>query len=204
MVQRRGRPDPSVLMNEYSACQSSVESLDSSVWQSAAIIGLASVGTFALIAANNPQVLAVIIVGFFSTLGSFAWWRLANRWWSVRDAKIARMRHIEDDLQIAGQSHYIDFMNDLHLGRSSMPIPAADHLIRGLAKRHNIRIERASELAGLEYERKGPKDVLRWFPWVTMIVWVAYVALRTISVLVELVTPKWFMLPIWGWWNFDA
>jgi len=186
-------------MNEYSACQSSVESLDASVWQSAAIIGLASIGTFALIAANNPQVLAVIIVGIFSTLGSFAWWRLANRWWSVRDAKIERMRHIEADLDISGQSHYIAFMDDLHLGRSSRPLPPEDPLIRTLSSRYNIQIGRARELADLEYERKGPKDVLRLFPWTTLIVWVAYVALRTIGPLWAFVSFKFFVLPIWGW-----
>ena len=41
-----------ILLNEYSICQSSIESLDSSVWQSAGIIGLVTIGTFALIVAN--------------------------------------------------------------------------------------------------------------------------------------------------------
>ena len=189
----------SVLLNEYTTCQSSVESLDGSVWQSAAIIGLASIGTFALIAANNPQILAVMIVGVFSTLGSFTWWRLANRWWSVRDAKIVRMRHIEQDLEIPGQSHYIDFMNDLHLGRPSKPLSPEDPLIQTLSRHYNIQVGRARELAGLEYERKGPKDVLRLFPWATLIVWVLYVALRAVGAIWEFVTLKLLVLPIWGW-----
>jgi len=186
-------------MNEYKVCQSSVESLDASVWQSAAIIGLVSIGTFALIAANEPRISAVVIVGIFSTLGSFAWWQLAIRWWSVRDAKILRMRHIEQELDAPGQSHYIDYMDDLHRGRPSRPISGQDDQVQLLSRQHSIRIARARELAGLQYERRGPKDVLRWFPWITMIVWIFYVSARLATPLWQFVGIRFFVFPIWHW-----
>ena len=199
MAQRELDDRMAALLNEYSACQSSVESLDASVWQSAAIIGLVSIGTLGLVVANNPVISASIIVGVFSTLGTFTWWRMANRWWSVRDAKIERMRHIEEDLGVAGQSHYIDYMDDLHQGRSSKRVPHDDPQIRTLSREHNIRIARARELAGLEYERKGPKDALKRFPWVTLIAWTLYIVLRVIGPIWESLRIKFFVLPFWGW-----
>lgn len=193
-----------VLLNEYSSCQSSVESLDASVWQSAGIIGLVTIGTFALVAANSPPVYSAIIVGFFSTVGVFVWWRMAIRWWSVRDAKIERMRHIEEDLGVPGQSHYIEYMDRLYDGRSSRSVPQDDPLIRTLSRRYGIQIGRARELAEVKYERRGPRDALRSFRWVTLIVWIIYIALRAIGPIWELFRLKLFVLPIWGWWTFDA
>jgi len=198
MAQRKVDDNLAALLNEYSTCQSSVESLDGSVWQSAAIIGLVSIGTLALVAANSPAISAAIIVGVFSTLGSFTWWRMANRWWSVRDTKIERMRHIEEDLGVAGQSHYIDYMNDLHEGRSPRAIAHDEPRILELSRRHNLRIGRARELADLEFERRGPKDILKGFPWATLIAWSLYIAVRLIGQIWEFARFKLFVLPIWG------
>ena len=204
MAERRVDNGTEILLSEYSSCQSSVESLDASVWQSAGIIGLVTIGTFAVVVANNPQVYAAITVGFFSTVGVFVWWRMAIRWWSVRDIKIERMRHIEEDLGVRGQSHYIEYMDRLHDDRSSSPVPEDDPRIRTLARRFGIQIDRARQLAEVPYERKGPRDALESFRWVTLIVWTVYIALRAIGPLWQFLKFKLLVLPIWGWWIFDA
>ena len=91
-------PERHTLLKEYEVCQDSVESLEALVWQSAATIGLVSVGTLALVATSRPSIPTIIIVGAFSTAGTVLWWRLANRWWSVQRTKLQRMWDIEEDL----------------------------------------------------------------------------------------------------------
>ena len=181
-----------VLLNEYSSCQSSIESLDASVWQSAGIIGLVTIGTFSLIVANNLSIFAAAIVGFFSTWGVFTWWRMAIRWWSVRDAKIERMRHIEKDLDVPGQTHYIEFLDRLYDSRSSGPDAQHDDLIRKLSRHHHIGLNRARELVkNVSFERKGPRDALSSFRLLTFFIWIIYIALRLIA-------------PIWKFFIFKV
>ncbi len=204
MAEREPEIRTEILLNEYSICQSSVESLDASVWQSAGIIGLVTIGTFALIAANNPHLFATIIAGFFSTVGVFVWWRMALRWWSVRDMKIERMRHIEEDLGVHGQSHYIEYMDRLYDGRSAKSVSEDDPLIKKLSRKYGIQVDRARELTKVEYHRKGPKDALNNFRWVTFIVWTFYIAIRSIAWIWKVFGFKVFFLPIWGFWIFDV
>lgn len=161
------------LLNEYQMCQASVQQLDSAVWQSAALIGLVSLGTLALVATSDSSIRVILLLGVFSTIGSFVWWSMANRWWSIQTAKIRRMRDIEDDLDVPGQTHYVDFLDNLHESRSSapIPIPEEDPLVQNLADIHGLSIKRARVLAKLTHERAGPRDRLEWFPWATALAW---------------------------------
>ena len=199
MADRRTDVANKILLNEYSNCQSSVESLDASVWQSASIIGLVTIGTFALTVANSPSVWAAIIVALFSTLGVFVWWRMAVRWWSVRDIKIERMRHIEQDLGIPGQTHYIEYMDRLHDDPSPRSAPEYDSRVRTLARRYGIHVDRARELARVPFQRKGPRDALESFRWVALIVWTLYIALRAIGPIWQYIGFKLLVLPFWSW-----
>ena len=199
MADRRTDVANKILLNEYSNCQSSVESLDASVWQSASIIGLVTIGTLALTVANSPSVWAAIIVALFSTLGVFVWWRMAVRWWSVRDIKIERMRHIEQDLGIPGQTHYIEYMDRLHDDPSPRSAPEYDSRVRTLARRYGIHVDRARELARVPFQRKGPRDALESFRWVALIVWTLYIALRAIGPIWQYIGFKLLVLPFWSW-----
>jgi hypothetical protein len=184
------------LRNEYQVCQASVQQLESAVWQSATLIGLASLGTLTLVATSDSSIALILVLGWFSTTGAFIWWRMANRWWSIQAAKIRRMRDIEDELDIPGQTHYVDFLDDLHRGRSSAPLPIDDANISRLAADHNVRIERARALASLDHERTGPREVLRGFRWVTLLAWSIFALARLIPHFSDAFHIFFFILPI--------
>ena len=103
---------------------------------------------------------------------------MANRWWSIQTAKIRRMRDIEQDLRTSGQTHYVDFLDDLHRGTSSSPVPPSDPRVTELADFHKLPIHRAQQLARLDHERAGPREVLRYFRWATLAAWVMFLAIR--------------------------
>jgi hypothetical protein len=199
MAKRKVDNEQEILLHEYSTCQSSVESLDASVWQSAGIIGLVSIGTFAVVAVNNPPVCTSILAGFFSTVGVFAWWRMAVRWWSVRDIKIERMRHIEEDLGIQGQTHYIEYMDRLHDENPGETVPVDAQSVGALARHYGIHIDRARKLAEVPFQREGPRNALEPFRWIAAIVWGAYLMLRIGGALWELIGIKISVFPFLGW-----
>jgi hypothetical protein len=177
-----------ILLKEYETCQASVQQLDSAVWQSAALIGSVSIGTLALVATEPASIPVIILLGAFSTTASFIWWRMANRWWSIQTAKIRRMRHIEEELPTRGQTHYVDFLDDLHRGRSSKPVDEKDPRVAELAKAHSLPIERARLLAHLEHERSGPRELLRGFRWATLAAWAIFLALRILPTIARAVS----------------
>jgi hypothetical protein len=195
MAKRTTHPSTEVLLKEYEVCQSSIESLAANVWQTSAVIGLASVGTLALVATTNPPVLASLFVGMFSILGMMVWWRLAYRLWSVRDAKIVRMQHIEEDLAVAGQCHYVAFMDELYNQRPRRKVLHDAHRIQELAKKFKIPEERARHLARVEYQRKGPKDWIRIFIYAMPATWLLYLAYRLTSLVWGLLSLNVLVIP---------
>ncbi|MGA9191812.1 MAG: hypothetical protein WBZ24_08775 [Anaerolineales bacterium] len=182
MAKQASKPSTEILLKEYEVCQSSIESLAANVWQTSAVIGLASVGTLALVATTNPPLLVSLLVGLFSMLGVLVWWKLAYRLWSVRDAKIVRMRHIEEDLDVAGQGHYVAFMDELYNQSSARLVLHDHHRIKELAKKYKISDEKARDLAQVEYQRKGPKDWVRVFLYATPAFWLLYLAYRLVPI----------------------
>jgi hypothetical protein len=199
MAKRKVSNETEILLHEYSTCQSSVESLDASVWQSAGIIGLVSIGTFALVAVSNPPIYTAILAGFFSTVGVFIWWRMAVRWWSVRDIKIERMRHIEEDLGVQGQTHYIEYMDRLYDVNPGKTVPADARSIGTLARRYGIQIDRARQLAAVTFQREGPRNALEPFRWIAAIVWAIYLLLRIAGTLWQFFGIKFFVFPFLRW-----
>jgi hypothetical protein len=183
------------LLGEYQVCQQSVQSLEATVWQSATAMGLVSIGTLALAATSDATVPTILLLVVFSTAGAVFCWRLAIRWWSILHAKLQRMLHIEEDLDLPGQSHYIVFLNDLHSDGSSAPRPQ-DPRISALAKEHSIPLKRAHALAQLEYNRKGPREVLWAFPLVTGLIWFLYLVLQILPVVLQAFTIAVITLPI--------
>jgi hypothetical protein len=186
----------STLQNEYSACQASIHGLEANVWQSAALFGLASITSLALVASSDTSVFVAIVTGTISSFGTFVWWRLADRWWSILDANLERMRHIEEDLKVRGRSHYIAFLDALHDHRSSRPVPLSDPQIAKLATSHRITLDRARLLAGLVYQRRSPKDVLWPLPWLTAGAWLVYLAVRIAAAIFPAVRISLFFLPM--------
>jgi len=186
----------STLENEYSACQASIEELEARVWQSAALLGLASVTSLALVASNEASILVALLIGATSSFGTFLWWRLANRWWSLLHAKMERMIHIEEELQAPGQQHYIAFLDELHGHGSSRPVLPSNPRIPALARAHRIGLARARRLASLVYEGKRPKEALWPLPWLTVAAWLFYLAYRIVIIISPQLRVLFFFLSI--------
>ncbi len=174
----------SILLKEYEVCQASVQSLEATVWQSAAVLGIVSIGSLAAAAAGRATIETIALLGVFSSASAVLWWRLAARWWSILHAKLQRMLHIEEDLHLPGQSHYIVFLNALHSDGSSAPRPD-DPRIPALAKEYSIPPKRAHALAWLQYDRKGPREVLWAVPVVTALIWLVYLLLHLVPVILR-------------------
>jgi len=200
---KRDEVKVSILLNEYQACQVSIQALDSSLWQSAALIGLASLGTIALLASSPPPILVSLLVASFSTAASFTWRKIAERFWSLHDAKVARMRHIERILDTRGQVHYTDFLNDLHDNRSPDPVPSTDSRIECLAKKHGLHLDLARELASRRYERKGPRDRLDRLPWVTSILWSLFLSIQFAQLFWPAIRP-YIIFMFFGHWSIGG
>jgi len=198
MPEQLSQQEIDVLLKEYEVCESSVESFAVSVWQTSTVIGIAGIAPLALVAANNAPLGASCIAGLSSILGILVWWRIAIRLWSVRDVKLKRMFHIEEDLGIGRQGHYVRFMDDLHDKHPSRKVSTEDAPeIKALSEKSLIPEERAKKMAAeIEYERKGPKDATRIFIIATIILWLLYVVYRVGVLSWSFASVKLILFPI--------
>jgi hypothetical protein len=90
---------------EYQICREEASRLDSSIWMSAAVFGVASAVGLAFtlpLAGRVPPLhyarLAVAIVTAFEINASLVWWRFVRRWWSIQALKYQRMDELEAEL----------------------------------------------------------------------------------------------------------
>ncbi|OFW64866.1 MAG: hypothetical protein A2Y74_09225 [Actinobacteria bacterium RBG_13_63_9] len=187
------------LLKEYELCQSSAQSLEATVWQSAGLIGLVSIGTLALMATSTPSVVPALAVGSLSTASSIMWWAMAKRWWSIQHAKFRRMRHIEATFQTPGQMHYISFLDHLHSDRKSAPLKAEDPRVVAFAEQYSLQIAQAKSLAELQYHRRGPMEILKYFPALTALAWAVYVLVLLAPIAAKALQFFFILIPLGVW-----
>jgi len=191
-----------ILLKEYEVCQSSAQALEATIWQSAGLIGLASIGTLALLATSSPSFIPALVVGILSSAASFMWWLMARRWWSIQHAKFRRMRHIETALQQPGQMHYISFLDDLHLDFNPSPVKAGDprySRVPALADQYSLQGTQADSVAQLEYHRRGPVEILNYFPLLTTVAWAVYLGTLLVPWLSRVVHIFFYVVPTGVW-----
>jgi len=167
------------LIREYELCQQGVQALEATIWQSGSLIGIGSAGGILLVAGLDDAKLAVIPAGIVVVYASFLWWRLAKRWWSVQHARITRMRLIEKELQRAGQTSYVQYLNDLHRvcsrrkKRWNRRGKRAEGPVARL--RNSVPLEDAAELHRVNwptYYKPGPREFLWQLPWLNLVAWI--------------------------------
>ena len=172
-----------LLLKEYELCQASAQRLESTIWQTFAVIGVVSIATLVAVAKAPPDIVVAVIVGVFVIGTTFVWWFMARRWWSIQHATILRMRHIEECIGSLYQMRYVHYLDGLQeLSQES----DCGRLKRGLKELkarylpHNSKIRkylhRDMRKARRNHQRAGIQDALEYFVVLNALVWIAYVA----------------------------
>lgn len=107
-------PTRDELFKEYELCQNSTQNIESKIWKTSGIIGIATLATTSYLAKTEIKTSegAVLIcaIGAIIILVLWIWWGMAKRWWDIQHIIFMRMRHIEEDLGIF-QYRYISFID---------------------------------------------------------------------------------------------
>ena len=181
MAKRQSSPRPTreILLKEYEFSQATAESMERTIWQSSAVIGLGLVGSFLLIALRGddpqpPWYVACLIAPTIFILSGI-WWLAARRWWSVQHAMFMRMRHIERRLGMHSLN-YVRYLDDAKF------IPKS-----GLNQDEKSEIAWRREKNILpfikDHQKRGVQEFVWVFPFFMFLVWLVYAGillLRTI------------------------
>ena len=159
-----------LLSKEYEWCQDAKQKLETTIWQTSATIGTGLIGVFALTAGRDVSQETACIIGAFTFAVSIIWWFMARRWWSIQQANIIRMQHIESKLGIY-RERYVDYLdNPNHLSKSGLP-PEQVTELRNRAK------EKQYVLLPV-HQRGGIQELLLLFFVLNALAWVLYILLN--------------------------
>jgi len=180
-------PTRAELLKEYEIFQQAAQALENAIRQSGTALGLGSAAGLILTLSQGSGLHVIGLVGTLVITGSFAWWSIARRWWSIQYSKFTRMLHIEAQLRYPGQvSHlrYLDDLSELVAERTSQKGHISRIRPSGVPRRsYGIPPGAAKDLHRLnfrDFERKGPREVLENLPWVSLFVWVGYFLIEMI------------------------
>jgi hypothetical protein len=169
MAKRRStkRPSTETLLKEYEFSQSTAQSMERTIWQSSAIIGIGLMGSFILVAsrAEAPWYVGCLI-GPIVFVVSGIWWFVARRWWSVQHAMFMRMRHIERKLGIHSLS-YIQYLDN----PNSIPRTGLTQLEK---KDITARADKKVLLGLKDHQRQGVQEIMWPFPFVMLLAWIGF------------------------------
>jgi hypothetical protein len=124
---------------EYQICREEAAQLESHIWRTAAVFGIASAAGLAFtlpLAGRVPPLhyarLAVAIVTAFEINASLVWWRFVRRWRSIQTLKYRRMDDLEAELGFR-QNSMVKKADEEAMARPHrrMGPPGRDHEYRG-------------------------------------------------------------------------
>lgn len=158
-----------LLLREYEICQDASQKLEATIWQTSAIIGIGSIGSFVVVTNHSlddqPPFLISLLICIVFIVASWIWWHMARRWWSIQHAKYLRMRHIEKELGIY-QARYIEYLDDLSKLQDS-----------------NLANELQGELMQFQdYQKDGIQKYLRLLPIFVSLAWIIYLCVRILQI----------------------
>jgi hypothetical protein len=173
MMDNRGLHGRTVLLiKEHELCQESSRSLEATIWQSASVIGVGSIGSLALLATKRISPVLSTVIAAVAVTAVWTWWKVTKRWWSIQHAKYARMADIECELGVPFQQRYLDFLDDYceHVAQE----PLLD-----IAKRHGLSISSAEKLWNRrrDHQTKGIRETLPCLLHLITLAWVIYALL---------------------------
>jgi hypothetical protein len=166
-----------LLLKEYELCQNAAQSLESTIWQTSAVIGIGSLGSLALVAKERLNWLPAVIIGFVAIFASCTWWRMARRWWSIQHTKFYRMRHIERDIDFY-QVRYLDYLDALE----PLKEPKSDETE---SKKAELKKKLLPSIPDIQedldrlsdkHQSTGTQSILKCFRCINLIAWAVYMA----------------------------
>jgi hypothetical protein len=172
MAKRTVKTEPSreELLKEYEFCQKAAQSMESTIWQTAAAMSIGLVGSFLLVtlraADDQPPWYVACLVGPFMTVIALIWLLIARRWWSVQHSMFMRMRHIEKRLGIHS-TWYLQYLDHPELLQDS-GLSAEE--IASLAKRSTTR----DRIGIRRHQHWGVQATLWLLPVVLLVGWAIY------------------------------
>lgn len=159
-------PTRDELFREYELCQKATQDVESKIWTTGGIIGIAALATISYLAQTKistlEQALQICSIGTVTILVLWIWWDISRRWWDIQHITFMRMRDIEEKLGIY-QCRYISFID----GKLSI---FDTNLYKELTK---------GKIKNLLYDKRvgkhGVQKYLRWFPILLSISWGAFI-----------------------------
>ena len=168
-----------LLMREYETCLETAWKLEANIWQTSSIIGIGTIGTLIIVASGKQDLALALPIGLLAVIGVFMWWAIAERWWSAQHVRFTRMLHIEQALNRPGQvsyMRYLDDLKDLTKDRKKRTHEAwRSRRLRVPRRRYAITSAQAKDMHRINwpnYQRRGPRDVLAYFPWANLVAWI--------------------------------
>lgn len=171
------------LLKEYELCQDAAQSLESTIWQTGAAIGLGSIGTIVLAANVGIDWFVGLIVGSAIIASTVVWWYMARRWWSIQQTKYCRMLDIEHAIGLY-QTRYLKYLDELldpqqtetvdRLRETLLPPGCASHPEKDCASREKLGTSSKSGLAK-RHQRRGTQAILIWLLPINIVLWSLYV-----------------------------
>lgn len=158
------RPRSDLLLEEYKLCHQEAQHLEDTIWKTSAAIGIGTLGpvVYAVFSASVSKLAAdalggLTIVGAIAVSACWIWWLAARRWWDIQHTMYARMRHIEEDLDLyrVRYVHYRDGNGDV--------------------SKSGLGDDRKKEASPTPtFRRRGVQKVMKWFPRLITAGWVSF------------------------------
>jgi hypothetical protein len=171
------QPSTETLLREYEASRLTAESMEKTIWQSSAVIGIGLVGSLVAVVLRGedaqPPWFVGCLVGPLVSILSVMWWFVARRWWSVQHAMFIRMRHIERRLGIHSLN-YIQYLDH----PESVPGTGLNQAEReDLTARSDARFLKIFKA----HQKQGVQEFMWLLPFVMLVAWLAYAVLLLIA-----------------------
>lgn len=180
--------DFALALEEYRLCHTSASSLETSIWQTFAAVGVVSVSAFSYtLFAPDTSWQQVVSIGTVVSVLSLIWLLMADRWWSLQQTHFLRMYHIEQKLttprhQVLTQT-YIRRRNAVRMGNRSAYSSIKTQIGESQAK----EIDDVSR-----YRNHGARMAGRLLVAVFYVAWLSLSIGRWISAVVSSPSPFWY------------
>lgn len=107
-----------ILLKEYEIARRTFDQLEENIWQSAAVfivLSLGGISALSSLSAHDWSNLVIVAsVGFISIAILVLWYGSVNRWWSLEEVALFRMREIEESLGMWTQ-RYIRYLDSTRI-----------------------------------------------------------------------------------------
>ncbi len=165
------------LFKEYQSCREDASRLESYIWKTAGLLGVAS-GTGVVLRSTAgehdlPHLVTTVLIAVLAINLSLIWWRFARRWWSIQHLKYERLDQIEkligfgQDINVGTRDR--EAMGDrLYLQGAASPF---QRILNFLLFEIPPAIERKESKRTRSYEYRGNQPVTKLLVLTNVLSW---------------------------------